>query len=255
MTDAIVAMDIDSGKVKWFYQTTPNDNWLGGCGRASGGNPGCPEVQGPDHDFSASPLLATVNGRQLIVVPQKSGIAYALDPDKGTLVWQYRFGQGSGLGGQWGATADGQNVYFGVGDYQTQNPGGMRAVRLATGEEVWSVPGPQPRLCAAIPRCNSSQGGAVTLIPGAVLAGSLDGGLRAYSTEDGKQLWQFDTNREFGSGRCGGRHRRFGQHGDGSLRSRPARLCGRSARRLRQVPHLPRADAQRGTHLAVRGSS
>jgi len=197
MTDAIVAMDVDTGTVKWVYQATPNDNWLGGCGRASGGNPGCPETQGPDHDFSASPLLATVNGRQLVVVPQKSGIAYALDPDKGTLVWQYRFGQGSGLGGQWGAAADGQTVYFGVGDYQTQNPGGMRAARLATGEQVWSVPGPQPRLCASTPRCNPSQGGAVTLIPGAVLAGSLDGGLRAYSTEDGRVLWQYDTNREF----------------------------------------------------------
>jgi polyvinyl alcohol dehydrogenase (cytochrome) len=26
---------------------------------------------------------------------------------------------------------------------------------------------------------------------------SLDGGLRAYSAEDGKVLWQFDTNRAF----------------------------------------------------------
>jgi polyvinyl alcohol dehydrogenase (cytochrome) len=37
----------------------------------------------------------------------------------------------------------------------------------------------------------------VTVIPGAVLSGSLDGGLRAYSTTDGKILWQFDTNRPF----------------------------------------------------------
>ena len=47
MTDAVVAMDIDTGKVKWVYQATPNDNWLGGCGARSGGNPGCPETQGP----------------------------------------------------------------------------------------------------------------------------------------------------------------------------------------------------------------
>ena len=84
-----------------------------------------------------------------------------------------------------------------MGDFLTQNPGGLRAVRLATGEQVWSAPPPQPRLCASQPRCNPSQGGAVTAIPGAVLAGSLDGGLRAYSTEDGRVLWQFDTNREF----------------------------------------------------------
>jgi polyvinyl alcohol dehydrogenase (cytochrome) len=197
MTDAIVAMDIDTGKVKWVYQATANDNWLGGCGGRGAGNPGCPEVQGPDHDFSASPLLATLDGRQLLITPQKSGVAHALDPQTGKLVWQYRFGQGSGFGGVWGAAADNQNVYFGVSDGQSQNPGGVGAARLSTGERVWSVPAPQPRLCAALPRCGASQGGAVTLIPGAVLAGSHDGGLRAYSTTDGKVLWEFDTNKEF----------------------------------------------------------
>ena len=35
--DAIVAMDMDTGKVKWVYQTTPNDVWLGGCGPRGGG--------------------------------------------------------------------------------------------------------------------------------------------------------------------------------------------------------------------------
>jgi polyvinyl alcohol dehydrogenase (cytochrome) len=190
-------MDIDTGKVKWSYQATANDNWLGGCGTRSGGNPGCPEVQGPDHDFSASPLLATMGDRQIVVVPQKSGVAHALDPDTGDVVWKYRFGQGSGLGGQWGAASDGQNVYFGVGDAQGQNPGGIRAAKLATGEQIWSVPGPNPRLCAGQPRCGASQGGAVTLIPGAVIAGSHDGGLRAYSTADGTVVWQFDTNKEF----------------------------------------------------------
>jgi polyvinyl alcohol dehydrogenase (cytochrome) len=197
MTDAIVAMDIDSGKVKWFYQATANDNWLGGCGARNGGNLGCPEVQGPDHDFSAAPLLATSGTRQILVTPQKSGMAHALDPDTGDVVWKYRFGQGSGLGGVWGAAADGENVYFGVGDGQSQNPGGVRAAKLATGEQIWSVPGPNPRLCAGQPRCGASQGGAVTLIPGAVIAGSHDGGLRAYSTTDGTILWQFDTNKEF----------------------------------------------------------
>jgi polyvinyl alcohol dehydrogenase (cytochrome) len=197
MTDSIVSMDIDTGKVKWVYQATANDNWLGGCGTRNGGNLGCPEVQGPDFDFSASPLLATSGNRQILVTPQKSGVAHALDPDTGAVLWTYRFGQGSGLGGVWGAASDGVNVYFGVGDGQSQNPGGVRAAKLLTGEQVWSVPGPNPRLCAGQPRCASSQGGAVTLIPGAVLAGSHDGGLRAYSTTDGSVLWQFDTNKEF----------------------------------------------------------
>jgi polyvinyl alcohol dehydrogenase (cytochrome) len=38
---------------------------------------------------------------------------------------------------------------------------------------------------------------ALTLIPGALFSGAVDGILRAYSTDDGRVLWQFDTAREF----------------------------------------------------------
>ena len=41
------------------------------------------------------------------------------------------------------------------------------------------------------------QSAAVTVIPGAVLSGSYDGGIRGLPTRDGSVLWQFDTNREF----------------------------------------------------------
>lgn len=197
MTDAVLSLNMDTGAVKWVFQATPNDTWLGGCGRGSEGNPGCPQTQGPDHDFSAAPLLATAGGRQFVIVPQKAGIAHALDPDKGDLMWQYRFGQGSGLGGQWGGAFDGQNVYLGVGDFLAQTPGGVRAVNPANGEQVWSAGPPNPPLCAGQPRCNASQGGAVTAIPGAVLGGSIDGGIRAYSAKDGSIIWQYDTNKEF----------------------------------------------------------
>ena len=88
-TDAVIALDMKSGTVKWVNQTTPNDNWTLGCRPENPDNPNCPAKLGPDHDFSASPSLATVNGRDLLVLPQKSGMAYALDPDKeGEMVWQ-----------------------------------------------------------------------------------------------------------------------------------------------------------------------
>ncbi|HJW12730.1 MAG TPA: PQQ-binding-like beta-propeller repeat protein, partial [Albitalea sp.] len=99
MTDSVVAVDMQTGKVKWFYQGTKGDSWLGGCPEKSTGS-GCPEVSGPDHDFSAAPMLATIDGRQLIVIPQKSGMAHGINPDTGAMVWQYRFGEGSALGGQ-----------------------------------------------------------------------------------------------------------------------------------------------------------
>ncbi|HXR43438.1 MAG TPA: PQQ-binding-like beta-propeller repeat protein, partial [Pseudolysinimonas sp.] len=80
--------------------------------------------------------------------------------------------------------------------YRSPTPGGVRAVRGGTGQEAWNVPA-QPALCAGQPRCNTSQAGAATAIPGAVLVGSIDGGLRAYAADDGTILWQFDTNRSF----------------------------------------------------------
>jgi polyvinyl alcohol dehydrogenase (cytochrome) len=196
-TDAVIALDMNSGTVKWVNQVTADDNWTLGCPPQSTDNANCPATLGPDHDFSASPTLTTINGKDVLVLPQKSGMSYALDPDReGAVVWRHRIGQGSGLGGQWGGAADEQNAYFGVSDLLTQNPGGIRAVNLATGEEAWSMP-PQPKLCAPGPTCRSGQGGAVTVVPGAVFSGSLDGGMRAYSTKDGSILWTFDTNREF----------------------------------------------------------
>ena len=72
----------------------------------------------------------------------------------------------------------------------------MRAVRIDTGEEVWSK-APAEKLCGTVRGCSAAQGAAVTAIPGVVFSGSMDGGLRAYSTVDGAIVWQFDTNRDF----------------------------------------------------------
>ena len=197
MANAVIALDMNTGAVKWVNQTTPNDSWTLGCAPKNPDNPACPETLGPDYDFSASPTLATVNGRDLIVLPQKSGMAFAMDPDdEGKIVWQTRIGRGSGLGGQWGAAVDEQNAYIGVSDLQSPAPGGMRALRLSDGAMVWSKD-PEPRLCGEGRTCRAAQGGATTVIPGAVLSGSLDGGMRAYSTKDGSIVWTFDSNREF----------------------------------------------------------
>jgi len=196
-TDAVLAFDLQSGALKWSSQVLKSDDWVMGCEAQNPDKPACPRTLGPDFDFSASPALVRLAGRELIVLPQKSGLAFALDPSRdGKLVWQYRFGQGSGLGGQWGTASDGERAYFGVGDALTPRPGGLHAVKLADGARLWEMPPPAP-LCAARLSCNVSQGGAVTAIPGAVLSGSLDGGLRAYAASDGRILWMFDTNRAF----------------------------------------------------------
>jgi len=195
--NAIIALRMETGELVWANQLTPDDAWIGGC-RPGVVNPNCPEDIGPDFDFSASPVLTTsAAGRQVLVVPQKSGLAYALDLDNGgATLWQYRFGPGSAIGGQWGtAVADGI-AYFPVGGFQSEERGGIHAVDVETGTQLWYTP-PQDLLCAAGPGCSRSQSAAVTAIPGAVLSGSADGGMRAYAAHSGEILWTYDSNRSF----------------------------------------------------------
>ena len=195
-SNAIIALDLKTGAVRWSKQITPNDIYLTGC-RA--GNPNCPEANGPDVDFGSPPMLTrTGAGRDLIVIGQKSGIAFALDPDQnGALVWQYRAGRGGVLGGiEWGSATDGERAYFAVSDITHPEPGGLHAVALATGQRAWFA-APRPPVCGSGRGCNAAQSAAVTVIPGAVFSGSNDGALRVYSTTDGAILWEFDTNREF----------------------------------------------------------
>jgi polyvinyl alcohol dehydrogenase (cytochrome) len=197
-SDAVVALDLSTGAIRWMRQATPGDVYLTGC---RSGNPNCPDRNGPDLDFGSPPMLArSAAGRDLLVIGQKSGIGFAMDPDKaGEIVWQYRAGQGGVLGGiEWGSAVDGERAYFAVSDMLSPQPGGLHAVALATGERVWAAP-PAAVKCAAGRGCNAAQSAAVTAIPGAVFSGSNDGALRAYSTADGSVVWEFDTNREFQS--------------------------------------------------------
>ncbi len=197
-TDAVMALDLRTGAVRWARQVLAGDIWVMGCNAHNApDNPACPPTLGADFDFSASPALARVGARELLVLPQKSGLAFALDPDReGQIVWRYRIGRGSGLGGEWGAAIEGTVAYFGVADLLTPTPGGLRAVRLADGTPLWRKPPPTP-LCGGRLGCSVGQGAALTAIPGAVLSGALDGGLRAYSTRDGRILWTYDCNRSF----------------------------------------------------------
>lgn len=195
-SDAVIAMDMDTGKIRWSFQPTTNDVWTGGCRPTNPADSNCPETLGPDHDFSISPLLTRgPNGRDVIVVLQKSGMAYAVDPEKGTKVWEYKTSEGSGMGGQWGIASDDTQVYFGINGPRNA-PGGMRATTIDTGREVWSKPAEAP-LCGKARGCSAAQGAALTAIPGVVFSGSQDGGVRAYSTKDGSIVWTFDTNKEF----------------------------------------------------------
>lgn len=196
-TDAIVAFDLDTGAMLWARQTTPDDVF--GCRT---GEANCGAERGPDFDFGVSPVLATRrDGREILVIGQKSGVGFALDPDReGETLWEYRAGEGGPLGGiEWGVSVDADNAYFPVADLGRARPGGLHAVDLVTGERVWFAPPPDPLLCAQGRGCNAAQSAAITVVDGVVFSGAFDGGLRAYSTRDGSVLWTLDTNREYGT--------------------------------------------------------
>jgi polyvinyl alcohol dehydrogenase (cytochrome) len=144
-------------------------------------------------------LAALPNGRQLIVAAQKSGVVYALDPDKqGAEVWHYRAGGGSGLGGvEWGIAVDREQAYVPVAEIYNPEPGGLHAVSLATGTRAWYVPPPPPACGKPTRACSGAQFSAVTATAGLVFSPSNDGAVRAHSTQDGSIVWSFDTNRDF----------------------------------------------------------
>jgi polyvinyl alcohol dehydrogenase (cytochrome) len=198
-SDALVAINPPDGKIVWASQTTPNDV--------------SPSERGPDFDYGSPPLLIrTPEGRELILAGQKSGMVYAFDPDnKGAVVWQTRVGRGAANGGvQWGMSYDGQNLYAAVSDaagkrstdanggpFRIFDPavgGGLTALKVSDGGKLWFAPPPD---CGTRPGCSPAQSAALTSIPGAVFSGTLGGLLRAYSTEDGKVLWEYDTVHDF----------------------------------------------------------
>jgi polyvinyl alcohol dehydrogenase (cytochrome) len=215
-SDAFMAFDVDSGKVLWSRQFTSGDAFNIACGSPNPQN--CPEPAGPDHDFSSSPILVTLaNGRRALVAGQKSGVVHAVDPDQqGEVLWQTRVGEGGALGGvQWGSAVDDRNIYVALSDF-TMKPvekpgpetrpgllgnvaidakkgGGLFALRLIDGKRVWATPHPG---CSK-PGCSPAQSAAVTMIPGVIFSGGLDGHLRAYASRDGGILWDVDTARDY----------------------------------------------------------
>ena len=203
-SDAVIAMDLVSGAVRWGRQITADDNYLVGCTGAAGQPASCPRTVGPDHDFGASPVLqALPGGRSVLMAGQKSGQVTALDPDrKGEVLWRARFGMGGALGGvEWGMAAGEGLLFVPIADpYQPKGQAkrGMNALRIADGHPVWSTPAPEPD-CAIAPKgsliniCTSGLSAAPTAIGGLVIEGSLDGILRAYDARDGKVAWSFDV--------------------------------------------------------------
>jgi polyvinyl alcohol dehydrogenase (cytochrome) len=213
-SDAIVALSLADGHVAWSQQATQGDVFNSSCTRVAK----CPFKNGPDVDFGSSVMLVrTDGGRDILVAGQKSGVVHAFDPDdKGRILWQTRIARGGANGGvQWGMASDRTHVYaaaagsarmrgadnlgglapVGNAQFDPAQGGGLTALNVVDGKVAWFAAAAAcnpPR-----PGCSPAQSGAVTAIPGAVFSGSMDGHLRAFSTDDGKLLWDFDTAKSY----------------------------------------------------------
>ena len=210
LTDAVVAFNLDDGKLRWVKQLSRTDAGPFGSG------------------FSSSPVLRTLaTGNQVLLAGQNSGVVYGLDPDHGgDTLWQTKIGvggagaaglaaggasgvtsavgppgvEGSAGGVAWGSAADHRNLYVATTGGLVQPPnasGSLTALDLKTGAARWHTPSPQPACTSGNRNCSHGQSQAVTVMPGSAFSGSMDGHLRAYSTIDGKILWDFDTAKDF----------------------------------------------------------
>jgi polyvinyl alcohol dehydrogenase (cytochrome) len=219
--DAIVAVEMKTGKVRWRNQVTTNDNFIVGCsGPAKVAN--CPAPTGPDFDFGATPILFKHGARQILIAGQKSGMVYGVDPDSGKTLWKTAVGAGSPLGGiEWGIGADAKYVFVPNSDIgeifneiavaagaqspspESAAPGkpGLFALDPFTGKIVWNTPAPVAPCHYAGDRskdyakgvCVRAQSAAPGVMPGIVFSGTLDGWFRAYDASTGKIVWEFST--------------------------------------------------------------
>lgn len=210
-SDAIMALDLKSGDVRWVFQALANDAYNVACGGSKPG-PSCPKERGPDFDFGASVILTkTSTGNDILLAGQKSGVVHAIDPNSGKLIWQTKLGDGTALGGvHWGMSVGGGKVFVPLNDPEWGIPGytprpGVYALRVDNGELLWSAP--VSRRCekpdrpkkGERPKCSYHYGisAAVSSTPELVFSGGLDGMVRIYSTTDGELLWSYDTSRAF----------------------------------------------------------
>jgi polyvinyl alcohol dehydrogenase (cytochrome) len=195
-SDAIVALNLESGAVNWVYQGQAGDAENLACFAEDKTN--CPKENGPDFDFGAGIILATMSdGRQIVIGGEKSGVVHAVDPDSGKLLWKVKPGRGGTLGGvHFGMAANADSVFVPVNDaedgrtYKDPANPGVFAFDLASGRRIWAAPS---STCPDSKPCRIGYSQAITATPDLVFAGAADGWLRIFDAGSGAVLWQVDT--------------------------------------------------------------
>ena len=209
-SDAVIALDLKSGKVAWKFQAMAADVWNMACDVYTGEiGPNCPVLfggDGRDFDFGAGAVLVkTKSGTDIILAGQKSGHVWALNAKTGKVLWSQRIGEGTALGGvHWGLATDGEYVFapindpFFGGDPKFVSRAGVYAFNVETGKRGWAY--------AALPDCDGERGKLVSnctalygfsaaplVIGDAVVAATLGGQVIVFDKQNGELLNTIDT--------------------------------------------------------------
>ncbi|GAA2028523.1 PQQ-binding-like beta-propeller repeat protein [Agromyces tropicus] len=192
--DSIMAIDLQTGGIKWVTRTLPFDAWNFACIPGLGNPDDCPEPAGPGYDFAQAPMLATAKtsrgkNTEFVGAGQESGKFWALDPGTGQIRWVSEAGPGGTFGGLGqGSATDGSRVYTANAnsnqiDYFGSTDGVWSALDAVTGAILW-----QTR-----PTHGGSTSGPVTTANGVVFGCALDpqGYMYAMDAATGVVLWEF----------------------------------------------------------------
>lgn len=216
--DSIVALDFNSGAVKWHYKSVQDDAYNATCDIDIKLVNFC---DGPDHDWDVITPVLTRNssGADVIVGADKSGKIFSLRPTNGDVIWENRVGTGGKLGGvHWGLAVDASKVYVGMADVTAakastidsilqsdllgltsihvpmiQVPNampGLYALDKDTGDMVWEYHDTHLHKGQVV---DSIYSAALAVTNDVLFAGSLDGVLKAFRTSDGQPVWSYDT--------------------------------------------------------------
>ena len=205
-TASVVALDVATGNVRWYFQAVPHDVW--------------------DYDFATPPVIVIQGGRKLLLVPSKMGWVYVLDAANGRLIRHsdafvpqlnlFAVPTERGVvtapgpvgGANWPPSAYSpatdllyvlgthfpftlsradaepkKGEYWIGGDMKPVEAettyGNISAIRPSTGKIIWQR------------KTSWLWSGALATAGGLVFVGDNDGWLRAYDARTGRTLWEF----------------------------------------------------------------
>jgi outer membrane protein assembly factor BamB len=169
---------------------------------------------GQDIDVGATPIVASVGGREVVAVGSDGGLFAMLDAATKDVIWSRFLVAGSAVHGLIASPA-----YDGAAFYvpSASPPTGMFALDSATGAIQWE------RVTDPVYSAPALGKGVLVFGTGDVFGDPHRGGLIALSTTDGAVLWRFDTRQSvFSAPALAGTTVVVGDSGGSVLAFRPA---------------------------------